>query len=89
MQMTWADRIEAKGIVKGRREGLKEGRKEGREEGADRVRSTVIRLIGQRFGDVPAPFQKRLAAIRSVDRLSAIADRIFEVQSIEELGLGG
>ncbi|HEV7670737.1 MAG TPA: hypothetical protein VGS22_19635 [Thermoanaerobaculia bacterium] len=53
------------------------------------MRSTVIRLIGQRFGDVPAPLQKRLAAIRSVDRLSTIAGRIFEVQSIEELGLGG
>jgi hypothetical protein len=84
MQMTWADKIEAKGMLKGRREGLKEAR----EEDADILRRTVIRQIGQRFGDVPAPIQRRLAAIRSVDKLSAVADRILEVQSIEELGLG-
>ncbi len=56
---------------------------------ADRLRSTVIRLLGQRFGTVPARLAKRLAAIRTVDELGAIADRILEVQSIEELGIGG
>ncbi len=85
MQMTWADRIEAKGVKKG----IKEGIAKGRGEGADRVRRTVVRLLGQRFGRVPLALQKRLAAIRSVDELSAIADRILEVQSFEELGLGG
>jgi len=58
-------------------------------KGADRLRSTVIRLLGQRFGTVPARLAKRLAAIRTVDELGAIADRILEVQSIEELGIGG
>jgi len=81
MELTWADQIEAKGIKKGRESGLLES--------ADRLRRTVIRLIGQRFGKVPTPLEERLAAIRSVDELSAIADRILEVQSIEELGLGG
>jgi hypothetical protein len=46
MQMTWADKIEAKGMMK--------GRKEAREEAADILRRTVIRQIGQRFGEVPA-----------------------------------
>lgn len=81
MQMTWADKIEAKGIAK--------GRKEGREEGAEVLRRTLIRQLDQRFGQVPEPLQERLAAIRSFDKLSAIAGRILEVQSIEELGLGG
>lgn len=76
MEMTWADRIEAKGISKGRK------------EGADRLRRTVVRQLGQRFGEVPAPLRRRLALIRSIDALSAIADRILEVNSIEELGLG-
>lgn len=84
MQLTWADKIEAKGIVKGR----KEGRAEAREEAADILRRTLVRLTGQRFGTVPLPVRQRLAAIRSVDRLGAIADRILEVQSIEELELG-
>ncbi len=80
MQMTWADKIEAKGIVKGRREG--------RKEGADHFRRLVLRHLGQRFGSVPAALQKRLEAIRSVEALGAIADQIFEAQSIDELGLG-
>ena len=84
MQMTWADKIEAKGIARGRRE----GRKKGLEEGADVLRSALIRLIDQRFGQVPESLEGRLAAIRSIDKLSAIAGRILEVQSIEELGLG-
>ena len=92
MQMTWADKIEAKGILKGRREGRKEGRIEGLERGsqaaADRLRRTVVRQLVQRFGTVSIALQERLAAIRSVDELSAIADRILEVRSIEQLGLG-
>ncbi len=77
MQMTWADKIEAK------------GRKEEREEGAERLRGTVIRQLTQRFGEVPAKLKKRLAAMRSIDELSSVADRILEVRSIDELGLGG
>ncbi len=85
MQMTWADKIEAKGIAKGR----KEGRAEGREEAADILRRTLVHLLDQRFGQVPEPLQERLAAIRSFAKLSAIAGKILEVQSIEELGLSG
>ena len=101
MQMTWADRIEAKGVKKGLATGLEKGRKQGLKLGlekgiergsmaaADRLRRTVVRQLRQRFGRVPAPLRKRLAAIRTVEELGSIADRIFEVQSIEELGLGG
>ncbi len=89
MQMTWADKIEAKGLKKGLAAGLEKGREQGSQAAAGRLRRTVVRLLGQRFGKVPAPIRKRLAAIRSVDELGAIADRVFEVQSIEELGLGG
>lgn len=76
MQRTWADKIEAKGL------------KKGLDKGAAEVRRLVLRHLDQRFGSVPASLQKRLTAIRSVEELGAIADRIFEIQSIEELGLG-
>jgi len=89
MQMTWADKIEAKGIAKGRREGRKEGREEGREEAADLLRRTLLLQIDQRFGKVPEALQERLAAIRSFAKLGAIASKILKVQSIEDLGLGG
>jgi len=77
MQMTWADREIAKMEVKVTA------------KVADRLRSTVIRLLARRFGTVPPRLAKRLAAIRSIDELGVIADRILEVQSIEELRIGG
>ena len=97
MQMTWADKIEARGMSKGRKEGLKLGLRRGLERGleqgsqaaVERLRQTVVRLLGQRFGKVPDPLQDRLAALQTVDELSAIVDRILVVRSIEELELGG
>ncbi len=77
MQMTWADKIEAKGIAKGR------------EEGVDLLRRTLLLQLDQRFGKVPEALQERLASIRSFAKLNAIAGKILKVQSIEELGLGG
>ena len=96
MQMTWADKIEARGMSKGRKEGLKLGLRRGLERGleqgsqaaVERLRQTVVRLLGQRFGKVPGPLQDRLAALQTVDELSAIVDRILVVRSIEELELG-
>ncbi|HXU46534.1 MAG TPA: DUF4351 domain-containing protein, partial [Thermoanaerobaculia bacterium] len=79
MELTWADQIEAKGIEKGLAKGV--------EKGTDRLRQTVLRLLDQRFGHVTPALRRRVEAIRSLDELGAIADRIFEVQAIEELGL--
>ncbi len=100
MQMTWAEKMEAKGIEKGIEKGIAKGiatgiargmargREEGLERGADQLRRLVLLHLNQRFGKVSAPLRRRLAAIRSLDDLGAIADRIFVVQTIEELGLG-
>ena len=91
MELTWADQIEAKGIEKGRERGIEEGREKGIEEGLERglerLRQTVLRQLGQRFGSVSPAQRRRLEAIRSLDELGAIADRIWEVQAIGELGL--
>ena len=105
MQMTWADKIEARGMSKGRREGLKlglkrglekglekgveKGREQGSQAGVERLRQTVVRLLGQRFGKIPGPLHQRLNVIQTVDELSAIVDRILVVRSVEELELGG
>ena len=56
--------------------------------GVDRVRSTVLRQLGQRFGKVSPKLRKRLEAMHSLDELVAVADRILEVQSVGELNLG-
>lgn len=88
MEMTWADRMQAQYLQKGMEQGLERGREEGLERGAERLRHTLLRQLGQRFGQVSPAVRKRIEAIGSLDELGGIADRVLEVQSIEELGLG-
>ena len=84
MEMTWADRIGAQIGA----QYLQKGVEQGLERGAERLRSTLLRLIEQRFGGVSPKVRKRIEAIGSLDELGGLADRILEVESIEELGLG-
>jgi hypothetical protein len=96
MEMTWADRIGAQylqkgveqGLEKGLQEGLEQGLERGLERGAELLRHTLLRQLGQRFGEVSPKIRKRIEAIGSLDELGGIADRVLEVESIEELGLG-
>ena len=88
MELTWADQIEAKGEAKGMKKGRERGIEEGLERGVERLRHTVLRQLAQRFGPVSPVLRRRVEAIRSLDELGAIADRILEVQAIEDLGLG-
>lgn len=84
MEMTWADRIGAQYLQKGKEQGLEQGL----ERGAELLRHTLLRLLGQRFGEISPKVRKRIEAIGSLDELGGLADRILEVESIEELGLG-
>jgi hypothetical protein len=47
----------------------------------------VLRLLSQRFGAVPETVQRKIEAIDSVDSLSNLATKVFEVESIDEMGL--
>jgi len=72
METTWAERMAA------------DYQKKFREEG---VRSTLLRQIGKRFGEVPPAVRARVEAIDSLDELGDLTDRILEVKSLDELGL--
>jgi hypothetical protein len=76
---------EKRGIEKGVKKGIEQGVREGREQG---VRDTLLRLLSKRFGPVPQAVRRRVEAIESLEELSGLVDRILEVKSIEELGLG-
>ncbi len=88
MEMTWADRIGEEVGAQYLQKGLEQGRKEGREEGAVRLRSTLLRLLGKRFGKLSPAFRARIEAIGSLEELAGLVDRVLEVRSVEELGLG-
>jgi len=92
MEMTWAERMAADYQKKFREEGvllgLEQGLERGLGKGAERLRSTLLRQLGQRFGKVPPAVRARIEAIDSLDELGGLTDRILEVKSLEELGLG-
>ncbi len=101
MRLTWAEQVEAEyrqkdleagrqvGFEEGRQMGLEEGRKRGRPEGRkEGVRETLLRVLEKRFGEVSPAVRERIEALRSVRELGGLVDRILEIRSIEELGLG-
>jgi hypothetical protein len=89
MEMTWAERMVAEYREKVLTEGLEQGLELGIEKGVEQgVRRTLLRLLGRRFGEVPPAVRERVEAIDSLDELGGLTDRILEVNSIEELGLG-
>ncbi len=88
METTWAERMEAQYEQRGLKKGLEQGLERGLGKGAERLRSTLLRQLGQRFGDVSPAVRARIAAIDSLDELGDLTDRILEVRSIDELGLG-
>ncbi|HEV7669393.1 MAG TPA: DUF4351 domain-containing protein [Thermoanaerobaculia bacterium] len=89
MRLTWAEQMEAeyrqKGLEDGRQQGLEQGIEKGMEKG---VRNTLLRLLAKRFGKVSPAVRKRIEGIGSVEELGGLVDRILEIRSIEELGLG-
>ncbi|MFP3941248.1 MAG: Rpn family recombination-promoting nuclease/putative transposase [Thermoanaerobaculia bacterium] len=75
MEMTWADRLEARG--------REEGRQEGRLDG---MRSLLLNLIEHRFEAVPPQTRGRINSITSPDELARLADRVLDARSVEDLG---
>ncbi len=51
------------------------------------TRDLVLRLLRQRFGELSAAVQRQITEIDSVEELSRLAEKVYQVGSIEELGL--
>lgn len=62
------------------KEGLEKGRKEGQ-------RDIVLRLLRERFGSLSSKARRRVSDIESAEELARLAARVYQVQSLEELGL--
>ncbi|MEM6455800.1 MAG: hypothetical protein AAF772_11945 [Acidobacteriota bacterium] len=70
------------GVQEGRQLGVQEGRQLGVQEGR---RAMLIRMIEQRFGTMADDARARLDAIDDPDVLDRMAERLFEVSSVEML----
>ncbi len=71
MEMTWAEQMEMRGI----------------EKGVEALREVVLRQLEQRFGRVPGTTKRKIGKIKSLEPLTEIAEKVFVVDSIDELGL--
>ncbi len=70
-------------------EALAESRAEGETRGRARAAQDAdLRVAERRFGPLPQAFEERIHAIRDLDRLYRILDRILEASSIDEIDLG-
>ena len=78
-----------KGLERGLEKGIEQGIEKGIEKAVLRNRQVLLRLLGKRFGEISPAVQARVEAIGSIEELSGMIERILEVKSIEELGLGG
>ncbi len=89
MELTWMDKLEAKGeargLAKGEARGVAKGRAEGRAEGVARMREAVLRRIEERFGGVPDRVSAKVAAIRTPEPLIELVEKIRLVESAEDL----
>jgi predicted transposase YdaD len=81
MQLTWAERLEAKG----REEGRAEGRAEERVRSLEGFRRAVLRSIEERFGEVPESVRQRVAAIQAPEPLVKLAGRVVVAESPADL----
>jgi len=79
MQLTWAEKMEAKY----RKQGLVEGRSEALEQ----LRAIVLYQLEQRFGPLPERTKRRIRRLRSLRSLRQIAEQVLVANSLRDLGL--
>lgn len=72
MRKTWSEQL----LERGERRGEKRARRE-----------TLLRLMGAKFGTLPADVETRVAAIEDIARLDVLLERILTAHSIDEMGL--
>jgi len=95
MLMTWSERLKAEGkregLELGKQKGLKlgerKGLKLGKQEGARSLQQVLLRQLAQRFGPLPESVHCQVEAIKSLPRLTRLAEQVLTVGSLRELRL--
>lgn len=83
----WTREWEQEGVEKGMAKGIEKGIEKGRLESLEKGRATLVRLLEERFGPLPASALGRLQEIDSVEQLIDLGVRTAEAGSLDALGL--
>ncbi len=76
VELTWSEKLEQKGLEKGREEGLVTGKRE-----------AVLRLLTAKFGALPESTRKHVERIDSADELNGYLDRVLVATSLKDMEL--
>ncbi|AFY32451.1 DUF4351 domain-containing protein [Calothrix sp. PCC 7507] len=80
----WYNEILAEGLQKGLQEGIQQGVQQGIQQGVQQgVRNQLIRILRQRFGEIPHEVEVRFEG-ESVEQLESLIDSALAVSSLEE-----
>ena len=83
------DEGRAEGRVEGRAKGREEGRAKGHEEGrVTEARSTLLRQLTRRFGEVPADLASIIESTHDLERLAGWLDQVVTAERLEDVGIG-
>ena len=75
MELTWLGKAEVRGMEAATRQAV------------ERMQRVVLRQVEQRFGPVPSRERQKIEAIAALEPLAELAEKVFVVDSINELGL--
>src|SRR6185295_19477066 len=70
--VTWEEKVEARGVEKGKENGMRE---------------VLLRLLRSRFPSLNRQVVARVEAIHTPEELGSLAERLLTARSLEELGL--
>ena len=80
VELSWAEKLEQKGLEKGREQGREEGLLAGKRE-------TLTRLMTAKFGALPDAETEYIEAIESLGELDALLERVLTATSLDEMKL--
>jgi len=76
--------IEATGEAKGLQLGLERGLEQGLEQGRQKEAALLLRLLGRRFGEIPANLTEQIRSL-PVENLETLGEALLDFQSLSDL----
>ncbi|MBI2875629.1 MAG: DUF4351 domain-containing protein [Candidatus Tectomicrobia bacterium] len=80
MGKTIAESLIEEGKELGKELGLQQGILQAKQE-------DILRLLRAKFGPLPPAIEEQIEALRDVNRLDALLEKILTVRSLEEMGI--
>ena len=75
---------EAKGLQRGLEQGLERGLEQGLEQGRQKEAALLLRLLGRRFGEIPANLTEQIRSL-PVESLETLGEALLDFHNLSDL----